>query len=296
MSATPPSRAKELFEANLGLIQDLLRSVAGRQRLRPDESQDFSSYALLRMIENDYGTFRSFQGKCSLRTYLVTVVHRLFLDYRTHQWGKWRSCAQARRLGEVAIQLDRLIHRDGQPLDQAVSILLDRARGETTREELLEIASRLPQRFRPRFEPEERLGEVPAEGDVEELIQDRERAATARRVRTILAEALEGLSAEDRLLLKMRYESGFTVRQIAAALHLEDRPLYRRFEQCLKQLRARVERAGLTLADIEVIIGWRGLDLEVNFCEEEASAGSPSNPGNETRTRRSNRLARLSGS
>lgn len=255
MSAAP-QEARELFESHWTQIRDLIRQIAIRQRLDPDKAEDFASYVSLHLIEDDYAVLRRFQGRSSLWTYLITVVHRLFLDYRIKEWGKWRPSAQARHLGEEAIQLDRLINRDGHSAEQAADLLRDRCGLETPREEVLAMAARLPARRRPRIEGEEHLPHVPTDGRVEELVLDRERARTVRKVRTTLREALAGIPEEDRLLLKMRYEDNLTVRQIASALHLGERPLYRRFEQCLKTLRHHFEQAGLSFSQVATIIGW----------------------------------------
>ena len=129
-------------------------------------------------------------------------------------------------------------------------------------------------------------------GRVEELVLDKERAATARQVRSTLEEALARLDAEDRLILKMRYEDGFTVRRIASALHLEERPLFRRFEKCLKNLRAIFEQAGLSFPQVATAIGW-GLDAEP-AAPRKSLAASPSQAAHEQSTSRCGNLARLS--
>lgn len=277
--AAAPQEARELFETHWPLIRDLIRQVAARQRLDRDKAGDFASYAFLHLIEDDYAVLRRFQGRSRLRTYLTTVVHRLFLDYRIEEWGKWRPSALARQLGEVAVLLDRLINRDGHSAEQAVDLLASRFGIETPREELLEMAARLPFRRRPRLEGEEHLAHLPIEGQVEELVLDQERARTARKVRSTLKEALSGLPEEDRLILKMRYEDSLTVRQIASALHVEARPLYRRFEQCLKVLRKRFEQAGLSFSQVATIIGW-GLDGQ-STDRGESPLSSPSHAAHE---------------
>lgn len=264
--AAASQQARELFEIHWTLIRDLIRQVASRQRLGRDKAEDFASYAFLRLIEDDYAVLRRFQGRSRLRTYLTTVVHRLLLDYRIEEWGKWRPSARARQLGEVAVQLERLINRDAHSAEQAADLLLGRLGIESPREELLEIAAQLPFRRRPRLEGEEQLMNLPTERQVEELILDQERARTARKVRNTLQEALAGLTGEDRLILKMRYKDSLTVRQIASELHVADRSLYRRFERCLRILRKHFEQAGLSFSQVATIIGW-GLDTQSSYCQ-----------------------------
>ena len=122
MSESQPS-ARQMLESNLDLVRDLIRHVARRHRLRTEEAEEFSSYVWLKMVEGDHRIFRGFRGRSSLRTFLTTVVHRLFLDFRVQAWGKWRPCAEARRLGEDAVELDRWISRDGHSLESALEVL-----------------------------------------------------------------------------------------------------------------------------------------------------------------------------
>jgi RNA polymerase sigma factor (sigma-70 family) len=258
MKVDPTSPGRVLFETHLPTIQELVRKTCRRQRLDPEQTEDFTSHALLRLLEDDCAILRKFRGKSSLRTFLTVVIQRLLLDYRIRQWRKWRPGAQARRLGGLAIELDRLINRDGHSRDEAVDLLMS-TRGLTEpRGELLRLAGELPRRAHPRLESLDDLPPLPVDGGVEQRLLERERAATAGRTQAALERALSTLPAEDRLILKMRYEDDFTVREIAAALHLPARPLYRRCERCLERLAERLRTEGVTRAEAGESIGWEG--------------------------------------
>jgi RNA polymerase sigma factor (sigma-70 family) len=260
----------KIFEAHLDLIQEVIRSIARRHRLRPEEAADFGSYVLLKLIDNDYRILRSFRGKSSLRTYLMTVVQRQFLDYRIEVWGKWRPSAESRRLGKWAEELDRLLFRDGHSLDAAVEIL--QAKGaEVSRDELLAMAQRIPVRVRPRCEGEQGLDQILVDGAVDERVVERERRLALRRVRGDLAKVFRELPPQDRLILKMRYLDGCTIREIAEALQLEARRLYRRVEGCLKRLRASLERHGVTRQDVVPLLGKPGTEIGLHGVLELAA-------------------------
>jgi len=77
--------AQELLAANLSAIQDILRRVAARQQLSSMDEERFSAYALQRIAQDDCAILRGFQGRSSLRTYLVVVIHRLLRDYRDRE-------------------------------------------------------------------------------------------------------------------------------------------------------------------------------------------------------------------
>jgi RNA polymerase sigma factor for flagellar operon FliA len=106
---TAESTRERRFLSALPEIESALLVVARRHRLTGSEAEEFASEAKLRFIEDSYAVLDRFQGRSSLRTYLVTVIHRIYLDYRRARWGKWRPSAAAIRLGETAVHLEALI-------------------------------------------------------------------------------------------------------------------------------------------------------------------------------------------
>ena len=92
--------------------------------MTPDAADEFASWARLRLFEDDCAVLRKFRGESTIRTYLTTVLVHLFLDWRNAQWGRWRPTASARRLGPLAIELERLVLRDGRDYEEAVGTLV----------------------------------------------------------------------------------------------------------------------------------------------------------------------------
>jgi RNA polymerase sigma factor (sigma-70 family) len=76
--------------------------------------------------------------------------------------------------------------------------------------------------------------------------------ATAHRAMldAALARALGQLSAEDHVIVRLRFWEGLTVADIARALGLAQKALYRRLDRALATLRARLERDGVSPADL----------------------------------------------
>src|SRR5207302_4973448 len=140
--------------ANLGLIDRIAGFICRRNHVSSDEAEEFAAHVRLKLIENNYAVFQKFEGRSSLPTYLTTVIHRLFLQYRVQTWGKWRPSAEAKRLGDLAIVFERLITRDGYSLGEATQ-LLTTGRNRASRTELEAIYVRLPPRAsRPVLETE----------------------------------------------------------------------------------------------------------------------------------------------
>ena len=252
-TAIPQNDNRELkarLEADWPLIESVIRWVCQRHSLSPDEAEEFKSRASLRLCENDYGILRKFRHGSTLRTYLTTVVGRLFLDWRIESWGKWRPSAEARRAGGIGVQLDRLLFRDGYTPREAVAILKNNFRSQANEDELLSLASRLPHRGRRREGSGVKLANEPATERADDDLRDRERERQAKRVQIALARAISALPAEDRLILRMRFCEDRPVTSIATALGLDPKALYRRITRRLGDLNRALSDLGVTWKDV----------------------------------------------
>jgi RNA polymerase sigma factor for flagellar operon FliA len=237
---------EELFRENLPLIERVIASVCRRRGLGEDEAEELASTVRLKLVEDDYRVLRRFEGKSSLGTYLTMVVQRMFLDFLRARRGRKRPSAEARRLGAVAIQLERLLYWDGFGFDEACRILRENHGVRVPWQELEEMAGRLRRPTEHREEGGETVDHLA--GAVERpdaALAERQSREEAERVVGVLEEALAALDAEDRLILRMRFEEGLTVADVARALHLPQKPLYRRIARLLRTLRREMEARGL---------------------------------------------------
>ncbi len=250
------------FLAHLDLIEGVIRWVSRRHRLSPGDADEFGAHARLRLIDRDYEILRRFEGRSSLRTYLTTVIQRTFLDWRIAQWGKWRPSSQARRLGPVAVLLEKLVTRDGLTFDEAAA-QLQVNRGITEgRDELYAMFARLPARVSRRPAGEAELESMPAHGsEADRDVRQAEASALRSHALAALQQALAQLPPQDRLIVRMRFEDGFSIADVARALHLDQKPLYRRVEQILRCLREPLVAAGVDRAVVAELLGEPGLDL-----------------------------------
>jgi len=249
------SEAERFFLSQLTTIERIVGFVCRRNRLPDAEAEDFRSLVQLKLIENDYEVLRRFRGQSTLRTYLTVVIQRRFLDYRASEWGKWRPSAEARRLGPIAVDLERLTTRDGLSREEAIESLVTRSPPQASRAELLDAYRRLPDRAPRRRVGEENAQEIPAPVDVEGDVFRRQISPSAERARQALRAAVAELPAQDRIIVKLRFEEGCPISDIAAALRLPQKPLYRRMEGILGSLRRRLEAGGLNSSDVGDFLG-----------------------------------------
>lgn len=257
---------RQLFEKAQGAIESAVRFVAFRRRLGPSEFHELRSFVMLKLVENDYSRLRKHEAQGSLAAYLSVVVHRLYLDHQIGRWGKWHASAAARRRGDTAIELERLIYRDGFGIGEAVEQLLMQGKTASSREELLSLAYAIPVRHRPRLVPEEQLSAVASAGTFDP-VERRESDALMKKLQQELARAVDALDGVDRKVLAMRYRDRRTVPEIARALGVDAKPLYARIRRVLARVRGRLERAGLGgdhALDI-VNASARELDVETVF-------------------------------
>jgi RNA polymerase sigma factor for flagellar operon FliA len=254
MPLPPETTPEQHFLAHLPHIKRVAAHLCRKHGFSREEMEDFVSWVQVKLVEDDYAIIRKFQGKSSMETYLTVVINRLFLDHLNHLWGKWRPSEEAKRLGPLAIQLDRLLHRDRFTLAEACEILMTNHHVEATRQELEDLAARLPHRNPPRrMESEEALENRPAEDlPPDEQIQAREAADQRQRILNLLKDALKRLPAEDALLAKMSCE--LKISQIARTLRLDQKPLYRRRETILKTLRQDLESHGVRPEEIGALL------------------------------------------
>src|ERR1051326_1008436 len=223
-TAAHDMNAEELFLANVTTIDRIAAFICRRHHM--DDAEEFSSQVKLSLIERNYEIIRKFEGRSSFPTYLTTVMHRLFYQYRVKEWGKWRPSAEAKRLGDIAITLEKLLTRDGYTFSEAVRKMNDRSVTE-----LEAIYVRLPPRQpRPVLVSDEGVAEVAAAA-VDDTIETHDREQSARTAARGLDDALTSFDAEDRLILQLRFWHARRVADIATDLHLDQKKTYKRIDR-----------------------------------------------------------------
>jgi RNA polymerase sigma factor (sigma-70 family) len=252
-STAEPQR---LLEDNLDLIERLVRFVC-RNKMNPDDVEDFASEVKLRLIDGNYAILRKFEGRCTLATYLTTVFRRLFSDYQIHLRGKYHPSAAAQRLGPVALEIDRLLRRDGKSLEETV-LIMTRDHPELTRAEVEGLAAQLPEK-KPHaafVSADDLDGEIAVPADpIEADAMAGDRSHTASEIADIMHLALNELSTEELAILRMHFVGEMTVAEIARSLQVEQKPLYRKIQSVCDRLRKKLEGAGIAAADAADIIG-----------------------------------------
>jgi RNA polymerase sigma factor (sigma-70 family) len=276
---------EKLFLANLPVINAVISQVCRRQRLSAAEADDFASEVHLHFIERNYEPLRRFEGRSTLRTFLIVVIQRLCLDYRNRTWGRWRPSIEAKRQGSIAILIERLMMRDGRSFDEVVETLRTNHSVEmnaTLQALCVKLARRAPAR---QFVAEVEAVDVPSGAPLpEDNVLRGEQEFFAKRVQAALDRVRQTLPAEDGLILKMRFEDAVPVADIARALHLNQKRLYRSIEILLAMLRKRLEAEGISRQEVGSLFADGALaETDIPETEHRAGAAGSSDPAERAR-------------
>ena len=248
--------AESIYLEHLRTIERIASFVARRNHLNPDESSEFVQEVCVRLIDDDYAIIRKFEGRSTFSTYLTTVIVRLFQQWRTEMWGKWRPSAEARRLGDKAIVLERHLTRDGYTFAEAVKILTTPASSPYTEAELEAIYLRLPLRSpRPVLVSDDAAPDLVAvEAEADDRVEKKDRERATRAVTAAFDRLLKSMDPEDRLILQLRFWQAKKVPEIAQRLKMDQKKLYKRLDRLFKAMRHALEEAGVSKADIAMLL------------------------------------------
>ncbi|HEX6368494.1 MAG TPA: sigma-70 family RNA polymerase sigma factor [Longimicrobium sp.] len=243
--------AEKLFLEQLPWIDRVAAMTCKQHGVWDADAEDFAGWMQMRVIEDDYAVIRSFRGESELKTYLASVVNRQFHEYGRQRWGRWRVSAKAEQLGPPAPELETLVQRDGYTLEQAGRKLRTAGRTTLSDAELARLLAQLRDRgpLRPVEVPpatrDDALATAEAPSQADERVTAAEEQQERRRVLAALGRALEALEDEDRIIVTMHFQDGYSVADVARTLNLEQKPLYRRVDRLRARLRQLLEQEGV---------------------------------------------------
>jgi RNA polymerase sigma factor (sigma-70 family) len=249
--------SEKLLLEQWATVERIIAFTCRKHRLFGADAEDFASVVKVKLFENELAIVRQFRGDSSIATYLGVVVQRIFIDVCVQEHGKWRPSAEAKRNGPVATELERMVQWDGLTPDEAIQ-RATLAHPELQRSEIASLAEHVPQKQRRRSTVALddcmcQLLAATEEADV--LLVDHERQKISERAAGALRTHLATLTDEDRVLLQLQFEAGMQIAEIARMLRVEQKPLYRRRQLLLRDLREALMRSGIEARDIIDLIG-----------------------------------------
>jgi len=232
----------------------------------PDLLADCFLYVCEQLSQSRFRRLRGFRadGRASFTTWLRAVVRNLCLDWHRKEFGRHRVFENVAPLNPLERSVFSAVYERGLSEDEALAALrVDQP--ELTPAEFDESLKRLRQVLTPRQlwllgarrpKVESLSGESGEEGRAEDReIPDTkpnpESLALAEERRRALERALAKLSSSEGLLLRLRFEQGLKLREVADLLGLKDaQTADRRVREVLDKLRRELspepERDGKT--------------------------------------------------
>lgn len=245
------SQLKDLFQEHLPLIQKLIQFISHQQHLTPEDQDDFGSLAVLKLMENNYAALAKFKGNASLKTYLNSVIYRVYLDFRNKQWGRWRPSSKARNLGPAAILLEQLTYKEGLTLEQAIETMRTNHHFQHTAQQLSQLYAKLPVHRNSQPSGDIDLEQLQDSAiNQEEHLWQKEKKQQRDQLIELLEQEKAHLSEQDRFIIHMHFVQNLTISSISRSLNLNQRQLYRRVEKILKHLAKKLKQKGLSWQQI----------------------------------------------
>jgi RNA polymerase sigma factor (sigma-70 family) len=276
IDAVPHMGNHRLFEENLDAIEHAIALVCRKVRLQGADAEDFASSTRVALLAGDGAILRKYEGRSSLAGYLAVVIQRLFYTQKRAE-GRWSPSAEATRRGAAAVLFERLLVHEGRPMSEALTDTKTQHPDADVRD-LESSAAAFPERA-------QRARLVPiVEGDEERIssgmraddrVRSTELERTCTRASQSVRAALDAMTPQDRVILRLRFGKGAAVSDIARIIGLPQRPLYRRIEALLADLRAALERSGVAAGDVADVVEAAAGDLLDFGLDEGQTAGMP---------------------
>lgn len=250
----PMGTGDVLDHETLQLIQKTIRSVGRRLQMSAVETEDFAGVVWLKLLDRDYRVLRRHKNRSSLATFLFAVILNAGRDYRNACWGKWRPSAAALRLGDLAVRLEQLNHRDGYSEEEA-AILVSNENPGASLEDMRELQALLPQRTKRRSVGTSALVAVGTSGGVEAKLRASRYRDASSRVREALRASLLALDTVERRMVEERFSKGRKFSEIARDLGIEQSQIYRKAKSCLAKLKLALRGHGVDTQDVKDVVG-----------------------------------------
>lgn len=248
-SREPPEAWAEFLQSYSPLILQVVRFF----ERDADRTAACFLFVCQQLSQKRFRRLRRFQpkGPATFSTWLRAVVHNLCLDWHRKEFGRHRVFQSISRLSAFEREVFRCRHQQGLSLEETFSVL--RTRFADLAREKVEEADRLVRHvltprqlwllltLRPKFESLDRASAA-REGiqprQIANSRPDPETQAALGEQRGKLLSALEKLPKAEKILIRLRYEQGLTLEEVARVTGLVDpQRVDRRIRESIERLR-----------------------------------------------------------
>tara|TARA_B100000929_G_scaffold275839_1_gene250070 strand:+ start:161 stop:982 length:822 start_codon:yes stop_codon:yes gene_type:complete len=270
-----PFDPTQIFEEYYDDIKKVIQSVSRKKTNQPQEIEECVSYTFEQLVNNDYAILRNFKedGRANIQTFLYTVINRLLIDkFRKDGTldavggtkSHFRASTHAKRLGIYAERLERLLLQKKHSVEEAYQVLKNDAKFSWTYDHTLKISNELwrPDKFVT--EAHEDIDEIPSSKsesnsseNPEKALENKNLESKASIIENSLEKALQGLSHEDSLMLKLRFTSQKSVSEISRILGQSRKVVERKIRGLLNRLKDILLSNGMNYDEVSEMIKTR---------------------------------------
>jgi RNA polymerase sigma factor (sigma-70 family) len=245
-------RTRDPHEAWIAFLQEysaLIFQVTRYHERDLDLASDCFQFVCERLCADRFRRLLRFnlQGAASFSTWLRAVVRNLCIDWRRKEFGRHRPFRFVTRLNAFDQEVFRSIYERGNSTEETF-FLLQSAHPEVTLEQVTKSRERIEQELtaKQRWVLSARSAQKTAATidetsaapfEIPDPRPDPEARAVIEERRGLLSRALARLPTRERLLVRLRFEQGLTLEQIAKLLDLGNA---QRADRQLKDILARL--------------------------------------------------------
>lgn len=234
LSALSSAERQSAWCAFLDRYSSLIYHVVRSFDRDPDRSGNCFLFICEQLSANDFRRLRKFDlsGRASFSTWLCAVVRNLCLDWHRKEHGRHRVFGSVARRSAIAQLLFEIVFRRGLSAEEAREELIRRGvelSFAAVEERICELRRCLSSRQLWLLSSgKAMLDSIDAEEEGTYTVEpadpapDPESLATLRETHQHVSAALASLTDSDRLLIRLRYQEGLTLQQVAKLVGLKD--------------------------------------------------------------------------
>lgn len=236
-----------------------------------NEALELSNQVLDILRQDNFRVLREFKGNAQLTTYLTAIISRRAVDMIRKKLGRGREKERAKDLGNIGLLLFQRVVKDGHPLRDVYDELRADGNFPGALEELEAMLRKIKGKNPGGHQPgpangnngnsvvkngtsinEEEYVIPDTKSDPQALLMEKQRQQEIHRV---IREMIAPLSGEERLLLRMRFpvhedEKPGSVEQIANALGVTPKAVYKRITRLMKKCRQQLDSRGIGINEL----------------------------------------------
>ncbi|MGK5092477.1 sigma-70 family RNA polymerase sigma factor [Deltaproteobacteria bacterium TL4] len=243
------------LERHFNDIEKVIKNIASRHHMNQEEVEEFTSEVHVKLVENDYAIIRSFNGKSAFKTYLFTIFGRFFVDFLRSRKGRWRPSRESLKIGPVAVKLEELVYKERHSYEEAYRILIINYQFQINIADFQKLVSTLKRTPPIRGEEQASVAVSVDDADPEFVFTHSQFQSKMEKLYHLMGIMVQDIEKEEeRFILKMRFESGYSITQIALLLGKNRSHINFLLNALLKRFRTEILSSGITLEDAKEVL------------------------------------------